>query len=61
MLNDYPQAECKAISPVQESKRDYLVRLRQGLMSQIADIDRCLVIFEKNPEIEELTNILRRL
>ena len=33
---------------------------KQGLVNKIADLDRMTEILEKNPDIEELLNILSR-
>ena len=46
---------------VQESKRDQLLRMKKSAESHIADINPALEILAKNPEIEELTDLLRRL
>lgn len=50
-----------AYSPVQESQRQRLERERKFLSTRIVDIDRALDLLEKHPEMEELTDLLRRL
>lgn len=60
---DYPQESLKesALSCVQESQRQRLTRLKQNLESRIQDIDLALSLLDKNPEIEQLTDLLRRI
>lgn len=61
-MNDYPlvKEDC-ALGSNQESQRDRLIRLRQNLASRIEDIDLALALLTKNPEIEQLTDLLRRI
>lgn len=64
MFNDYPEARLAgavSMSPVQESKRDQLVREKKSLQSRIEDIDKVLGLFDKYPETEDLINLLRRV
>lgn len=63
MFNDYPVEKSigLAVSPMQESKRDQLVRERLHLQSCIEDIDKVIAMFDKYPETEELVNLLRRV
>lgn len=62
MFNDSPQVERGlACSPIQESQRQRLEREKKYLTSRIIDIDRALLLLEKHPEMEELTDLLRRL
>lgn len=59
---DSPKVESGlACSPVQESQRQRLERERKYLAARIVDIDRALTLLEKNPEMEELTDLLRRI
>lgn len=61
-MNDYPLAkEQETLSCVQESQRQRLVRLKQNLESRIQDINLALQLLDKNPEIEQLTDLLRRI
>ena len=46
---------------VQESNRERLEREKNELLSRIKDIDRALAIFTAHPEMEEITDLLRRL
>lgn len=55
---DYPQAP---LSPLQENQRHRLERIKMELMSRVQDIDRAIALLDKNPEIEELTDLLRRI
>ena len=48
-------------SLVQESTRDRIVRQKNSLLDRIKDIDRALKLLEKNPELEELQDLLRRI
>jgi hypothetical protein len=58
----YPTASIGlACSPVQESKRDQLEREKTHLLSRVDDINRLLEIMSKNPDTEELINLLRRV
>ncbi len=41
--------------------REILVRKKQTLEEEIKDIDRALVLYDNNPDIEELSNLVRRL
>lgn len=62
MYNDSPKVEMGlACSPIQESQRQRLERERKYLSARIVDIDRALTLLEKNPEMEELTDLLRRI
>lgn len=59
---DSPKVEQSlACSPVQESQRQRLEREKKYLTSRIIDIDRALDLLAKHPEMEELTDLLRRL
>lgn len=62
MYNDYPESKgTLACSPVQESQRQRLEREKKHLTARITDIDRALDLLAKHPEMEELTDLLRRL
>lgn len=50
-------AEC----PVEETQRRRLERSKKHFQDRIADIDRALALLDKNPDIEELQDILRRV
>jgi hypothetical protein len=50
-----------ALSPVQESTRMRLERTKQHLEDRIKDIDRAVELLGKNPEMEELQDLLRRI
>ncbi len=58
---DAPQTELKAISPNEESQRSRLERNKKHHQDRIADIDRALALMDKNPDMEELHDILRRV
>lgn len=60
-LNDYQLSNCVSLSPVQESNRDRLLRIKKSVDSTSKDIERALEILNKYPEIEELNDILRRI
>lgn len=50
-----------AVATLQESNRQRLEREKKYLTERIADIDRALAIFTAHPEMEEITDLLRRL
>lgn len=50
-----------ALGSVQETKRQYLERLKKDLLGRIEDIDRAIVLLDKNQDIEELLNLLQRV
>lgn len=50
-----------AISPVQEPVEDRLARQRKQLMDEVEAIDRALEILNKQPELLETLNVLRRV
>ena len=54
-------AQGLACSPVQESQRQRLEHEKKYLTDRIAVIDRALAIFTQYPEMEEITDLLRRL
>lgn len=49
------------LSPDQESTKDRLQNLKKHLMDRVADIDQALTLLEKYPDIELLTDLLRRI
>ena len=50
-----------SLSPVQETTRIRLERMKKDLESRIQDINLAIHLLEKNPEIEQLTDLLRRI
>jgi len=52
-------AQCE--SPIQENVKDRLVRNLKGAESVVEDIKRAITLLEKYPDMEELTNLLRRV
>ena len=50
-----------AVSSCEESQRQRLERQKKHLIDRVADIDRALALLEKYPDIEELTDLLRRI
>ena len=57
--NDMKLAQCE--SPIQENVKDRLVRNLKGAESVVEDIKRAITLLEKYPDMEELTNLLRRV
>jgi len=60
------QGECGRLPstidvPTSMPIRDRLLREKQKLSERIADIDRALSLYDKNPDIEELTNLIGRI
>ena len=51
----------QAALPMQESVRDRLGRNLKGAESVVEDIKRAIELLDKYPEMEELTNLLRRV
>jgi len=60
MNNDLCQEVDMPRSPKQESTRDRLERTKKALLSHLEDINRALSLLEKYPEMEELTDLLKR-
>ena len=63
-MHDYPvevNKAANALSPCEESQRKRLERSRSMYQRCIEDIDRALALMNKNPDIEELHDLLRRL
>ena len=59
---DSPKVETGlACSPVQESQRQRLEREKKFMLIRVAEIDRALELLALHPEMEELTDLLRRL
>ena len=50
-----------ALSPLEETKAQYLQRVKKNMQQQIELIDRALELLEKNPEFAELNDLLRRI
>lgn len=64
MYSDYPeQAKSVGIglATMQESNRQRLEREKAHLLNRVSDIDRALALFDQHPEMEELTDLLRRI
>lgn len=55
------EEKTSALSVQEETTRLRFERQRKGLVSRIQDIDRVLALLEKNPELEELQDLLRRI
>lgn len=61
-MMDYPVNKMpETLSCVEESQRQRLTRLKQNLEERIKDINLALQLLDKNPEIEQLTDLLRRI
>lgn len=60
MYEDRPKAEM-ALSPREESTRERMERTKQHLVGKIKEIDRILELLAKNPEMEELQDLLRKI
>lgn len=60
-MMDYPVAKEQTLSCNEESQRQRLTRLKQNLEERIKDINLALQLLDKNPEIEQLTDLLRRI
>ena len=54
------EAKCEGM-PTQMKVRDKLLREKKRLEERIDDIDRALALYDKNPDIEELTNLIGRI
>ena len=52
---------CNAETPSNMPIRGRLEREKKRLSDRIADIDRALSLYDKNPDIEELTNLIGRI
>lgn len=57
VYHDSGLAQCS----VQETTRQRLERMKKHLQGNVADIDRTLELLNLHPELEELTDLLRRV
>lgn len=62
-MNKYEAVETAglALSTVQESTKQRLERTKKALLSHVSDIDEALSLLEKYPDMEKLTDLLRRI
>lgn len=67
-MNDYSGIKeaqynplANALSPTEESKMQYLQRVKKSMQANIELIDRAITLLEKNPEFAELHDLLRRI
>lgn len=60
MYNDTPKAEM-SLATLEESTKDRLERQKKHLLLRVADIDEALMLLNKYPDMEKLTDLLRRI
>ncbi len=64
IVRDYPINKLSPEVPTacdEETQRQRLGRLKKSLQDRIKDIDRALELLDKNPDMEELHDLLRRV
>jgi hypothetical protein len=62
-MNDYP-TEAKCVSPLlsyDESTKERLEKQKRFFVDKIKDIDEALGLLNKYPDIEKLTDLLRKI
>ena len=52
---------CESKMPANMPVKDRLLGEKRNLEQRISNIDRALELYAKNPDVEELTNILGRI
>lgn len=61
-MRDYPEVEkAVALSPMQESTRDRLLRVKKGLEEHLADVTQALDLLDRFPDMEKFQDIMRRV